>query len=207
MTRDAQPLMSGERAPFAFLAIFLGCAGAFSLAFGIAEGIDTAAGRTGLVAFGGSIVLAGLTWWIAPRFGSHGFEGATLGTALVIALSATQAQDRNDQLSAALVLLMLGVITAFFVSVPRMWAILACQMALFAVAMVVDVHHVSLWSYVVLGAANVVLASTVSALASRMRADADHDPLTEALNRHGFEDQAHLLEALARRSGSRVFVA
>ena len=35
-----------------------------------------------------------------------------------------------------MVLLMLGVMTAFFVPVPRMWGILAVQMALFAVAII-----------------------------------------------------------------------
>lgn len=201
-----RPLSSGDRAAFALLAVFLVCMGAFSLAFGLAEGVDSASGDAGLGAFVVASAGALLVWFVVPRIGPRAFDGSLIVTAVVIALSTTAAANWRSQMIAALILLMLGVLTAFFVPLPRMWIILGIQMAIFAIALAVDHHDTTPWSYVVLGVTNVVLAAAVSRVGRSMREEAGHDPLTEVLNRHGFEDQAHLVEALARRAGNRIFV-
>lgn len=205
--RSPEHPLGGERAAFALLAVFVLCAGAFALAFALAEGTHESAGRNGLGGFAFAMGLAALTWWVAPRFGPRALDVCILAAAVGIAQSAADTIDRNDQLSAALVLLMLGVITAFFVPTPRAWVLLGAEMGVFALALVLNHQGVTAWAYVVMGGANVVLAHTVSRLGQTMRAEAEHDPLTDVLNRHGLAEQARLVEALARRAGVRVFVA
>ena len=183
------------------------CAAVFAVLFATAAHGSDATTTAGLCGAAAVVVLAALTWFVGPRIGDDAFAIALALTGALIAGAATQATHAQGQLAAGLVLVMLCVLTAFFVpDARRMWLLLAVEVMSFGVALLLNPELPNPLPFVALSGVIAGQAYAVARVARGLRAEADHDPLTGVLNRHGFEDQAHLLEALARRAGRSVVV-
>ncbi|MFA5884163.1 MAG: diguanylate cyclase [Acidimicrobiia bacterium] len=206
MNRRRQPLHPDERSEFGILVGLQLCAVVFGVLFATTAHGSDATPATGLSGAAAVLVLGALTWFVGPRIGADAFAVALALTAALIAGAATQAADAQGQIAAGLVLVMLGVLTAFFVPGRRMWLVLAVEMMSFGVALLLNPKLSSPLPFVALCGVVGGQGYAVARVARGLRAEAEHDPLTGVLNRHGFEDQAYLLESLARRAGRAVIV-
>ena len=180
-------------------------AAVFAVLFALADGASRASSPTDGIGLGLVAALAASTWFVAPRFAQDGLDIAYALTGFLIAGMATQATHDQGQLAAGLMLGMLAVSTGFFVPGRRMWLVLAVEIGAFGIALLIN-PLLHLVSFLVLVLATVALATATAQVSRNLRGHADRDPLTRVLNRHGFEDHARLLAAVARRGGQTVVI-
>jgi diguanylate cyclase (GGDEF)-like protein len=186
-----------RRRPYLLLAVvaFAGAVQAFAVA---AFPPDASLNRSAYVVIGAAslliaILLVTVGPWVGPRLLS---AVVMLATLLIVGVSLFT-RTGEGQLLAGFSLTLLGVFSAYFLSIRTVYAFLALATVLYSVSLFANPQLSAAWYGLVVSALNIGVTLVVASLARHLRRLALHDPLTGALNRQALADgaeRAHLLD-------------
>jgi diguanylate cyclase (GGDEF)-like protein len=146
----------------------------------------------GVLALALSVVLI----TIGPRIGRPILIGVTLLATAMVSVLAWVSGTPEGQLLLGFSLLMLGVYSAYFLSIRVVIVQLSCGVVLYGAALWANPQLVRPWYGIAVLVIDVAVTLVVASLVGRLRVQALHDPLTGAFNRRGLEDSATLAHDL-----------
>lgn len=195
------------RTPYAFLAAIQVLSGVFSVIFGFISPAGFL--RTIDLIFGVVlVVMAVLTWTLAPRLRNGLGLGLSLGFTETLAVSGIFfVNDAEGQLTVGLALVMFGVFAGYFRQKPMLYAHVGLLSIGWVVGTVVNDHLSTPVSILLVALVIVGVSLMVASLADHLRRQALVDPLTEVLNRRGLDLVVPQVTATAARGDRPVTVA
>lgn len=186
-----------RRRPYVLLAVvaLAGAVQAFAVA---AFPPDPSLSRTAYVGIGVvSLLIAIALVTVGPRLGSGLLAAVVmLATILVVGVSMFT-RTGEGQLLAGFSLTLLGVYSAYFLSVRTVYAFLTLATVLYAASLWMNPQLSAAWYGLVVAGLNIGVTLVVASLVRHLRGLALHDPLTGALNRQALAEgaeRAHLLD-------------
>jgi diguanylate cyclase (GGDEF)-like protein len=153
-------------------------------------------------------LLAAFTLFAVPRLPVTWLGVSAAATGLVFAAVTLAVTTPQGQVGAGMALTLPAVFAAQYVSRWALGLLLTVMIGAWVIALVLNprLPGAAVW---VLGIAGFVVAVSllVFQLERRLRFQAEHDPLTGALNRYGLEARGRAVRGVAARSGQPVSVA
>ncbi|MCU0300250.1 MAG: GGDEF domain-containing protein [Candidatus Nanopelagicales bacterium] len=151
------------------------------------------------------LVLAAITWVLAPRR-NWGIDVSLAGSAILLGAAGVVTVDASVAVFNGLGMILLGVFAAHALPLARVLVFLAISAGAFVSG--VAVSGVIQAGWIAAGVVAMLVFSTLHVwfLVDRLREASLTDPLTGALNRHGLAVRAPAVHAVAQRAGEPTVV-
>lgn len=148
--------------------------------------------------------LAGLAWFGGRRLGRALPHVVVMLGILLTTAAIAVSHNFGGEIYPAFAYLWSIVYVAYFLGRRAVVSYVALVAASFAVALAIVEIASAIQAWIVVVASVVTVAFVLNALVDLLARQAEHDPLTGALNRNGLERQAAALRAVCARRGSPV---
>ena len=146
-----------------------------------------------------SLVLSVLLVTVGPRIGKAALVVvAVVATVMVVVLSWSGGTGEG-QLLCGFSLLLIGIFSAYFLSLVVVRALVVLMAVLYPIALAANPQLARPWYGAAVLVISIGATTVVAVLVRRLRDASVRDPLTSALNRRGLEEQANLVHDISVR--------